>query len=80
MDQQYNPYKNAVAKRINERSKYKFRLKTNYKNSTLAKTMIKRVLSINNKKTFQHKIKYTWFYSHKSKYKKNKQNLEYLIF
>ena len=56
MTQQYNPYKNAVAKRINERSKYEFRLKTNYKNSTLAKRMIKRVLSINKKKHFSIKL------------------------
>jgi len=59
MTQQYDPYENAVAERINRTLKYEYGLKQTIKNSTLANKMIKRAVSIyNNKRThFSLKLK-----------------------
>jgi transposase InsO family protein len=50
MTQQYDPYENAVAERINRTLKYEFGLKQTIKNVTLAKKMIKRAVVIYNTK------------------------------
>ena len=52
MTQQYDPYENAVAERINRTLKYEYGLKETMKNVTLAKKMVKRAVNIyNNKRT-----------------------------
>jgi putative transposase len=87
MTQQYDPYENAVAERINRTLKYEYGLKQTIKNSTLANKMIKKAVNIyNNKRThFSLKLK-TPAFVHLNQnvkycsYKKNKQNLEYLTF
>ncbi|NLP58088.1 integrase core domain-containing protein [Lutibacter sp. B1] len=87
MTQQYDPYENAVAERINRTLKYEYGLKQTIKNSTLANKMIKRAVSIyNNKRThFSLKLKTPDFVHINQNvkyhsYKKDKQNLEYLTF
>lgn len=87
MTQQYDPYENPVAERINRTLKYEYGLKQTIKNSTLANKMIKRAVRIyNNKRThFSLKLK-TPAYVHINQnveyhsYKKNKQNLKLLTF
>ena len=87
MTQQYDPYENAVAERINRTLKYEYGLKQTIKNSTLANKMIKRAVSIYNYKRTHHSLKlntpdqvhFNRNVAYRS-YKKNKQNLELLTF
>jgi len=87
MTQQYDPYENPVAERINRTLKYEYGLKQTIKNSTLANKIIKRAVHIyNNKRThLSLKLKTPSFVHIKQNvayhsYKKNKQNLEFLTF
>ena len=85
MTQQYDPYENAVAERINQTLKYEYAMGQTIKNTTLAKKMLKRAVEIyNNKRThFSLKLK-TPKFVHLNKnvpyhsYKRNQQNLEIL--
>ncbi|WP_416441754.1 IS3 family transposase [Leeuwenhoekiella sp. A16] len=87
MTQQYDPYENAVAERINRTLKYEYGLKKTIKNCTLAKKMIKRAVHIyNNKRTHLSLKLNTPAFVHINQnvpyrsYKKNKENLEFLTF
>lgn len=87
MTQQYDPYENAVAERINRTLKYEYGLKQTIKNSTLANKMINRAVSIYNNKRTHHSLKLnTPDHVHLNRnvayrsYKKNKENLEQLTF
>lgn len=85
MTQQYDPYENPIAERINRTLKYEYGLKQNIKNVTLAKKIIKQAVSIyNNERThFSLKLK-TPAFVHMNQnvayrsYKKDQQNLELL--
>jgi len=48
MTEKYNPYKNAIAERINRTLKYKYGLKQTIKNSELARKMINQAVYIYN--------------------------------
>ncbi len=48
MTEQYDPYENAVAERINETLKYEYGLKQTIKNTKLAKKMVKEAIEIYN--------------------------------
>lgn len=87
MTQQYDPYENPVAERINRTLKYEYGLKQTLKNTTLAKKIIKRAVHIyNTKRThFSLKLKTPKFVHINQgiqyhSYKRNKENLEYLTF
>lgn len=85
MTQQYDPYENAVAERINRTLKYEYGLKQTIKNVTLARKITRRAVKIYNTKRphFSLKLK-TPKFVHLNQgikyhsYKKNKENLEYL--
>lgn len=85
MTQQYDPYENAVAERINRTLKYEYGLRQSIKNTNLAKKMVKRAVeSYNNYRPhFSLNLKTPKFVHlnqntpYKS-YRKNKQNLELL--
>jgi len=48
MTEQYDPYENAVAERINRTLKYEYGLKQTIKNTNLAKKIVKRAVNIYN--------------------------------
>lgn len=48
MKEQYDPYENAVAERINRTLKYEYGLKQTIKNKTLAQKIIKQAVYIYN--------------------------------
>ena len=48
MTEQYDPYENAVAERINRTLKYEYGLKQQIKNTNLAKKIVKRAVNIYN--------------------------------
>ena len=48
MTEQYDPYENAVAERVNRTLKYEFGLKQTIKNTTLAKKIAKNAVNIYN--------------------------------
>lgn len=50
MTEQYDPYENAVAERINKTLKYEYGLKRTIKNTALAKKMVKQGVNIYNNK------------------------------
>ena len=85
MTQQYDPYENAVAERINRTLKYEYGLKETIKNSKLANKMINRAVNIYNSKRshFSLNLK-TPDYVHLNQnveyrsYKMNKENLQFL--
>ena len=85
MTQQYDPYENAVAERINRTLKYEYELKLTIKNINLANKMVKRAVKLYNNKRphFSLELKTPKFVhinqgiQYRS-YKKNKENLEYL--
>jgi len=87
MTQQYDPYENAVAERINRTLKYEYGLKQTIKNSKLANKMIARAVRIYNNKRKHHSLNLnTPEAVHRNQnvtyrsYKKNKENLEFLTF
>ena len=87
MTQQYDPYENAVAERINRTLKYEFGLKRTIKNVTLAKKIIKRAVAIYNTKRPHFSLNLqTPKFVHSNQgieyrsYKMNKENLELLTF
>lgn len=87
MTQQYDPYENAVAERINRTLKYEYGLKQTIKNINLAKKMVKKAVWIYNNKRLHFSLKLnTPNFIHINpgieyrSYKKNKQNLELLTF
>jgi putative transposase len=47
--EQYDPYENAIAKRINRTLKYEYGLKKSIKNTDLAQKMTEQAVSIYNK-------------------------------
>ncbi|WP_452228252.1 IS3 family transposase [Lacinutrix sp. MEBiC02404] len=87
MTEQYDPYENAVAERINRTLKYEYELKQTIKNINLAKKMVKKAVWIYNNKRLHFSLKLnTPNFIHLNQgieyrsYKKNKENLEYLTF
>lgn len=85
MTQQYDPYENAVAERINRTLKYEYGLKQTIKNVTLAKKITRRAVEIYNTKRPHFSLKMnTPKFVHLNQgiqyhsYKKNKENLKYL--
>jgi transposase InsO family protein len=87
MTQQYDPYENAVAERINRTLKYEFGLKRTIKNVTLAKKIIKRAVVIYNTKRPHFSLKLnTPNFVHRNQgieyhsYKMNQEKLELLTF
>lgn len=57
MTEQYDPYENAVAERINQTLKYEYGLIETIKNITLAKKMAKRAVKIYNNRRLHHSLK-----------------------
>ena len=87
MTQQYDPYENAVAERINRTLKYEYGLKRTVKNVTLAKKIISRAVHIYNNKRIHFSLKLnTPAFVHSNQnvayrsYKMNKENVELLTF
>lgn len=87
MTQQYDPYENAVAERINRTLKYEYGLKRTVKNVTLAKKIISRAVHIYNNKRIHFSLKLnTPAFVHSNQnvayrsYKINKENVELLTF
>ena len=85
MTQQYDPYENAVAERINRTLKYEYGLKETIKNSKLANKMINRAVNIYNSKRSHFSLKQkTPDHVHLNQnveyrsYKMNKENLQFL--
>ena len=86
MTEQYDPYENAVAERINRTIKYEFGLKETIKNSELAKKMVDRSVDIyNNLRPHLSLDMLTPTNAHISKtssyksYRKNKNGLKILL-
>jgi transposase InsO family protein len=48
MTEQYDPYENAIAERVNRTLKYEYGLKQSIKNTTLAQKMTKQAIYIYN--------------------------------
>lgn len=87
MTQQYDPYENAVAERINRTIKYEYGLKQTIKSSTLATKIINSAVRIYNNKRTHHSLKLnTPAFVHLNQnvpyhsYKKNKEKLQLLTF
>jgi len=87
MTQQYDPYENPIAERINRTLKYEYGLKQTIKNTNLAKKMIKKAVVIYNDKRPHLSLGLkTPNYIHLNQgiqyrsYKKNKENLQYLTY
>ena len=87
MTQQYDPYENPIAERINRTLKYEYGLKQTIKNTNLAKKMIKKAVAIYNDKRPHLSLGLkTPNYIHLNQgiqyrsYKKNKENLQYLTY
>lgn len=85
MTEQYDPYENAIAERINRTLKYEYGLKQTIKNTTLAKKMAKRAVDVyNNLRPHLSLDLMTPNYVHINqnvsykRYRRNKQNLEIL--
>jgi len=85
MTQQYDPYENALAERINQTLKYEYELRQTIKNTTLAKKMVKKAVDIYNNKRPHWSLKMnTPNFVHLNKnvpyrsYKRNQKNLELL--
>ena len=85
MTEQYDPYENAVAERINRTLKYEYGLKQSIKNTTLAKKIVKRAVNIyNNLRPHLSLELFTPKHVHLNQnvtykcYRRNKQNLQYL--
>jgi len=84
MTEQYDPYENAVAERINRTLKYEYGLKQQIKNTNLAKKIVKRAVNIyNNLRPHLSLDLLTPNQVHLNQntnykcYRKNKQNLQY---
>ena len=85
MTEQYDPYENAIAERINKTLKYEYGLKQNIKNTKLAQKMTKNAIFIyNNIRTHWSLDLKTPAHVHLNKdndyksYRKNKDQLELL--
>jgi putative transposase len=85
MTEQYDPYENAVAERINRTLKYEYGLKQTIKNTNLAKKIVKRAVNIyNNLRPHLSLDLLTPSEVHINQnvnykcYRRNKQNLQYL--
>ena len=85
MTEQYDPYENAIAERINRTLKYEYGLKQTIKNTKLAQKITKKAVYIyNNLRPHLSLDLKTPFYVHLNKnvnyksYRKNNQNLEIL--
>ncbi len=85
MTEQYDPYENAIAERINKTLKYEYGLKRNIKNTKLAQKMTKNAIFIyNNLRTHWSLDLKTPAHVHLNKnndyksYRKNKNQLELL--
>jgi putative transposase len=85
MTEQYDPYENAVAERINRTLKYEYGLKQQIKNTNLAKKIVKRAVNIyNNLRPHLSLDLLTPNHVHLNQnanykcYRRNKQNLQYL--
>ena len=85
MTEQYDPYENAIAERINKTLKYEYGLKRNIKNTKLAQKMTKNAIFIyNNLRTHWSLDLKTPAHVHLNKdndyksYRKNKNQLESL--
>ena len=85
MTEQYDPYENAIAERINKTLKYEYGLKLNIKNTKLAQKMTKNAIFIyNNIRTHWSLDLKTPAHVHLNKnndyksYRKNKDQLELL--
>lgn len=85
MTEQYDPYENAIAERINRTLKYEYGLKQTIKNTKLAQKIAKKAVYIyNNLRPHLSLDLKTPTYVHLNKnviyksYRKNKQNLELL--
>ena len=86
MTEQYDPYENAIAERVNRTLKYEYALKETIKNKAIAKKMVHyAVKQYNNERPHFSLDLYTPNYVHKVKnieyksYKKDKTNLTFLI-
>ncbi|KPM30208.1 Transposase IS3 family [Croceitalea dokdonensis DOKDO 023] len=85
MTEQYDPYENAVAERVNKTLKYEYGLKQTIKNTILAQKMTKKAIFIyNNLRTHWSLNLKTPIQAHLNKncdyksYRKNKKQLEFL--
>ena len=85
MTEQYDPYENAVAERINKTLKYEYGLKQTIKNTQLAKKITKKAIFIyNNRRTHWSLNLRTPYIAHLNQnidytsYRKNKDKLELL--
>lgn len=85
MTEQYDPYENAIAERINKTLKYEYGLKNTIKNTQLAQKMTKKAIFIyNNFRTHWSLGLKTPNHVHVNKnnkykaYRKNKKQLEFL--
>ncbi|WP_240729855.1 IS3 family transposase [Croceivirga sp. JEA036] len=85
MTEQYDPYQNAVAERINKTLKYEYGLKNNIKNTQIAQKMTKKAIFIYNYLRKHWSLDFeTPNHVHLNKnkpyksYRKNKKQLEFL--
>lgn len=86
MTEQYDPYENAIAERVNRTLKYEYALKETIKNKHIAKKMVDYAITQynNNRPHFSLDL-FTPNYVHKAKnveyksYKKDKTNLRFII-
>ena len=86
MTEQYDPYENAIAERVNRTLKYEYALKETIKNKNIAKKMVDyAVKQYNNNRPHFSLDLFTPNYVHKAKniecksYKKDKTNLTFII-
>jgi len=87
MTEQYDPYENAVAERINRTLKYEYGLKEQIKNTSLAKKIVTYAVKIYNTRRLHTSLNMlTPTYVHKNAnveykvYRKNQSNVEKLLF
>lgn len=87
MTEQYDPYENAVAERINRTLKYEYGLNAKIKNTALAKRIINHAVNIYNTRRLHTSLNMlTPAYVHKNAnveykvYRKDQSNVENLLF